>query len=50
MKKARGRFVLGLLTLAGLASWALTASMPWDARELVTAGLALALAGLALYL
>ena len=49
MKKAFGRFALGLLALAGLASWALTGSMPWDAREIVIAGLTLAVVGLAAY-
>lgn len=50
MKKSVGRFVLGLLVLAGLVSWALAGPMPWHAREIVIAGLALALVGLAAYL
>lgn len=49
MKKSVGRFALGLLASASLASWALTRSMPWDAREIVIAGLALAVVGLAAY-
>lgn len=50
MKKSVGSLVIGLLALAGLASWALAGSGSWDAREIVIAGLALAVVGLAAYL
>lgn len=50
MKKAFSGFVLGMIFLAGLGLWALAGSISWDAREIVVAGLALAVVGLAAYL
>ncbi|NLH78083.1 MAG: hypothetical protein GX465_13700 [Acidobacteria bacterium] len=50
MKKTFGRFVVGLLTLAGLGVWAFAGSISWHAGEIVVAGLALVVVGLAAYL
>jgi hypothetical protein len=50
MKRTFVRFVVGLLTLAGLGVWAFAGSLPWDAGEIVIAGLALVVVGLAAYL
>jgi len=47
MKKSIYGFVLGLIILAGLGLWALAGSVSWDAREIVMAGLALVVIGLA---
>ncbi len=50
MKKPYYGFLLGMIFLAGLGLWALAGSISWDAREIVVAGLALAVVGLAAYL
>jgi hypothetical protein len=50
MKKTLVRFVVGLLALAGLGVWAFAGSLTWDAGEIVVAGLALVVVGLAAYL
>jgi hypothetical protein len=47
MKKTFGRFAMGLLTLAGLGAWAFAGSISWDVGEIVMAGLALVVVGLA---
>ena len=39
-----------MIILAGLGLWALAGSGSWAAREIVVAGLALVVAGLAAYL
>ena len=50
MKKTCYGFLLGMIFLAGLGLWALAGSGSWDAREIVVAGLALVVVGLAAYL
>lgn len=49
MKRSIVAGLVGALFLAGLALWALGGSLPWNGREIVMAGLALALVAIAVY-
>jgi hypothetical protein len=50
MKKALRIFGLGAIVLAGLALRSLDGHIAWNGREIVTAGIALVLIRLAIYL
>jgi len=49
MKRTIAAVMVGAFFLAGLALWALGGSMSWNGREIVMAGLALALVCIAVY-
>lgn len=49
MKRSIVAVLVGILVLAGLGLWALEGSIAWNGREIVMAGIALVLVGLAIY-
>jgi hypothetical protein len=49
MKRSFVAIVVGVLVLAGLALWALGDSLSWNGREVVIAGLVVALIAIAVY-